>query len=386
MGRAIPCLLAAVAVADAGARVLPIDPLTFRAWEALSRYRPPGTAFEPNRRYVRDRSYGDAAAMGNLSDLRQYRREAFTTDARGFRNAAAAHEDGIDAILAGDSFAVGSGVTDDATLSVMLSRALRCEVYNAGGMPPDPDRLRALAQDLGLTSGLVVHAQAEDAALPVIPSRAKRAINRHLAAAAAEVGRVAARVRGLAFVSPLRIAAERMFKQIADDRTLPNSYASTVVRATLRTGDPILFVGSKLAYVRSRREASAGYWVWLQSELARSRLGLVVVLVPSKYRVYRDLIVDLPPRDGEDTTFLDRLAQALGAAGIAVIDLTAPLKAEAMRRAARGEYVYWRDDIHWNRDGIHVAADTISRDPHVATGACGPQRTAAGSRSAAARN
>ena len=110
MGRAIPAFLAVVFLADLAARWLPVDPLTFRAWEALTRYRPPGAAFEPNRRYVHPQSYGDSAAMGNLPERRQYRLETFTTDARGFRNTAAAVP--VTAILAGDSFAVGSGVSD----------------------------------------------------------------------------------------------------------------------------------------------------------------------------------------------------------------------------------------------------------------------------------
>ena len=84
----IPSLLVVVCLLDIASRFVSIDPLTFRAWEAVSRYRPAGAAFEPNRRYRNARSYGDLTAMGNLPGLRQYRTEVFTTDALGFRNAA----------------------------------------------------------------------------------------------------------------------------------------------------------------------------------------------------------------------------------------------------------------------------------------------------------
>jgi hypothetical protein len=379
MGRAIPALLAAVFVADVAARFVPVDPLTFRAWEALSRYRPPGAAFEPNRRYVHGQSYGDAAAMGNLPDLRQYRPEAFTTDARGFRNMGTSEERPVGILLAGDSFAVGSGVDDGATLSTMMSGALGCRVYNAAGVLPDPDRLRDLARDLGLHRGLVVHAYAEEVEPPSVPTSTKRELNRLIAGASSVVGRLAGLARGFVLVSPLRIASEKLFKQISNDRVLPNPYRTHVVRGTLANGDPILFVAAKLALVRSPRPVSADYWSWLDAELETAGLDLLVVLVPSKNTVYRSELVDPARRDDERGDFMDRLAQALAAAGVAVINLTPALAREAARRAPARDYLYWRDDIHWNREGIRLAADTIAGHPAF-SGAC-ERRHAAASRS-----
>src|SRR5260370_37968601 len=86
IGVVVPRLLALVVVADVVLRFTSVDPLTFRAWEALSRFRPPGAPFEPNRLYYREQAYGDAASMGNLPEAREYHAERFTTDARGFRN------------------------------------------------------------------------------------------------------------------------------------------------------------------------------------------------------------------------------------------------------------------------------------------------------------
>lgn len=378
VGRAIPALLAMVFLADIGARFLPVDPLTFRAWEAVSRYRPPGAAFEPNRRYVREGSYGDAAAMGNLPDLRQYRPEAFTTDARGFRNVTGNGHAAVGAILAGDSFAVGSGVADNLTLSTLLSRRLGCGVYNAGGMVPDPDRLRALAQGLGLRQGPVLHAYAEDVEPPSVPTSAKRALNRRIAEASSVAGRFAGLVRGFVLVSPLRILSERAFKAISDDRILPNGYASNVIRGTLANGDSMLFVASKVDHVRSRRTASAAYWAWLQAELQDARLDLLVVLVPSKYTVYRKFLVDHPLPERREAGFLDRLERELDASGVPVVNLTEPLSAEAARRVAHHEYLYWRDDIHWNGEGIQLAASTILRHTSLATAACEQHRATAG--------
>jgi hypothetical protein len=98
----------------------------------------------------------------------------------------------------------------------------------------------------------------------------------------------------------------------------------------------------------------------MQAELQPAHLDLVVVLIPSKYTVYRGLLVDQPATDGGEAPFLDRLEHALQAAGVAVINLTEPLKDEARRRAARHEYLYWRDDIHWNGEGIQLGATLIA--------------------------
>lgn len=375
MGRAIPAFLAIVFLADIGARFLPVDPLTFRAWEALSRFRPPGAAFEPNRHYVHPRSYGDSAAMGNLPELRQYRHETFTTDARGFRNTTVVAPPAV--ILAGDSFAVSSGVGDEETLSVALSRRLGCHVYNAGGMDPDPDRLRALAGELGLAHGLVVHAYAEDVAAPTVPPGSKRALNQAIVTATASVDRAIGLVRGFVLVSPLRILSERAFKHLANDRVLPNTYAASVISGTLRNGDAMLFIASKVAHVRGERAVSASFWSWLQAELQTAHLDLVVVLIPSKYTVYRALLVDQPATADGEARFLDRLERALQDAGVAVINLTGPLSAEARRRASRHQYLYWRDDIHWNSEGIQLGATAILDHPALATVDCAERRATA---------
>jgi hypothetical protein len=377
MGRAIPALLALVFCADIMARFLSVDPLTFRAWEAVSRYRPPGAAFEPNRRYIREQSYGDAAAMGNLPALRQYRPEAFTTDTRGFRNITSAGHSKVGAILAGESFAVGSGVVDEATLSATLSSRLGCGVYNAGGTPLDPDRLRGLAEDLGLLHGLVLHGYAEDAAPPTIPSSAKRAVNRHIADASPLLGRIAGLARGFVLVSPLQILSERAFKRISDDRILPNTYADNVIRATLTNGDSMLFVTSKVNHVRSERDASAASWMWLRSELHAVGLELFVVLIPSKYTVYGPLLAHRERARDNEMTFLDRLERELVASDVPVVNLTAALSREAADRARRHEYLYWRDDIHWNSEGIQFAASEILRHPAIGKVACGAHRTTA---------
>src|SRR5438132_5126668 len=194
LGRVIPALLVAVLLVDIALRFVSIDPLTFRAWEAMERYRPPGAAFEPNRRYYNSRSYGDLAAVGNLRELRQYRTEVFTTDALGFRNAAHVLDAEVGAILVGDSFAVGSGVRDEETLSSSLSRLWGCVVYNVGSEIPGvgPDQIPAIARRLSMRSRLVIRLHAEDAQEPTISTSWQVTVRKLVAWAPGEVRTVVA--------------------------------------------------------------------------------------------------------------------------------------------------------------------------------------------------
>ena len=64
-GRVMTALVALVGAADVVTRGLPIDAISFRAWEALIYYRPPDAPFEPLHRYDR-RSWGDLSNLGNL--------------------------------------------------------------------------------------------------------------------------------------------------------------------------------------------------------------------------------------------------------------------------------------------------------------------------------
>ena len=377
LGHVIPCLLVAVCLLDVVLRFASIDPLTFRAWEALRRYHPSGVAFEPNRRYFNERAYGNVASLGNLPQLRQYRTEVFTTDALGFRNAAHVLDAEVSAILVGDSFAVGAGANDDETPASRLSQLGGCVVYNAGSEAWDvvPDRITTIARRLNMRRRLVIRFYAEDAEVPAIPTSRQITFRKPVAWAQAAVPGLVGRLRGLLTVSPLQIVSEHALKALADDRILPNSYAGQVVRATLYNGDSMLFLASFVTNFHSRREVAVDYWRWLRDELRKARFDLLVVLVPGKYTVYRPFLVHQRPVGPGAGDYLDRLEHELQARGISVLNLTPVLSAEAARYLKRGEYLYWLDDIHWNARGIDVAAAAIREQWPLAEPSCRSPRS-----------
>jgi hypothetical protein len=68
----------------------------------------------------------------------------------------------------------------------------------------------------------------------------------------------------------------------------------------------------------------------------------------------------LPSADGA-ARFLDDLAADLRSRGVNTVSLVGPLRQAAASGLGRGEYIYWRDDTHWNPRGIRIAAEAIER-------------------------
>jgi len=377
LGYVIPRLLVVACLVDMGLRFMSIDPLTFRAWEAMGRYRPSGMAFEPNRRYYNARSYGELAALGNLPELRHYRSERFTTDALGFRNAPHVLDEEVGAILVGDSFAVGSGVSDDDTLSSRLGTLMGCVVYNAGSDANMvvPDEILALAGRLNLRSRVVIRLYTEGAPVPAIPTGQRMVWRKLVARTPAGVRTVVGRLRGLLTVSPLQGLSGRAWKALNNDRILPNSYASNVVKATLNNGDTMLFPSSQVNSFYHPHELSLDYWEWLRGDLKKAGFDLVVILVPGKYRVYRPFLVDQRPVGTWTGNDLNRLERALRAMEVPVLNLTPFLSNEAARHLERGEYLYLLDDNHWNARGVALSAAAIREQWPLTEAACSSPRS-----------
>src|SRR5208282_5162818 len=172
IGHLLPRLMLLFFVLDLVLRFVPLDPLTFRAWEAMLRHYPNAVGpFIPSKHYHRDNSYGGVASIGNLPSLRQYHSVDFTTDAFGFHNPPALAQPNPVGIVIGDSFAVGSELPEDQSLSAQLTERFGGYFYNAGSQQPLHLRsLEAAAQRLGLRHGLVIFEFLEARALQDPPA------------------------------------------------------------------------------------------------------------------------------------------------------------------------------------------------------------------------
>ena len=359
VGHLVPGLLLLFMVTDAALRLTQGVWGIFSASSGMRRSQTPGEAFLPNLRFEVPVTYGDLARMANIRDRDEQRSLRFSTDALGFRNVETSGP--VAGILFGDSFAM-AGDDDRETLSAQLGRRIGCTIYNAASPDdefrrPDLGLVRSLAKRIGMANGFVIVEQVERRAVESRIPR-ERPVRGKFRQAWSQFWR---QLGTLTRDAPVKRLAENVMKSIRDDRILPNNYLDNVVQGKLRNGVPILFLPSEFKTYEITRLPPLDYWIKLNQEFGKLQLKLMVVLVPNKHTVYRHLLEgeQKQPRGGQD--LLPELASALRAAGISAIDLTPVLRQHADAAFKQNKYVYWRNDTHWNADGVGIAADEIVR-------------------------
>jgi hypothetical protein len=366
LGRIIPLILAIAFAVDFSARFISLDWLSFRAWEALARYHAPCGPFRANAFYENPLSYGDLAALGNLPQYRQYRREIFSTDTFGFRRNSLLKPppEKADILVVGDSFIVGTGVNDDETLSAKLERSLGFGVYNGGGHDTDRqdlDYILALAHRLNIRKGTVIYEYYQRHSLP-----SREYLFGDTTSEGANYSCQDWKTRffiwydGFVDTSPLQIFFQRMFKRLQNNSILPNSLRSEVTIKTLKNGEPMLFYSRDFVVSRlERRPIDVSGFSNLAAELRKHNLRLVLLLVPTKYAVYRPLLRDDDTEKVDQSSYLDLVEKTLREFQIPVINLLHPFRKKAQEDYQQGRYIYWRDDTHWNSRGVELAAQEI---------------------------
>src|SRR5262249_34708295 len=100
------------------------------------------------------------------------------------------------------------------------------------------------------------------------------------------------------------------------------------------------------------------YFASLRQRLADRNLRLTVLLVPDKYTVYGPLLENKPVDLGGER-LLAAIEQELRQTDTPVVNLTQEFQASAAEALGRNEYIYWRDDTHWNPSGIKLAAASL---------------------------
>jgi hypothetical protein len=84
-----------------------------------------------------------------------------------------------------------------------------------------------------------------------------------------------------------------------------------------------------------------------------------VYFVPTKYRVYEKYLKLPSALPNAQWDYLNSLCQKYQ---LRCSNLTAPLARQSDALLKQGEFTWWRDDTHWNRHGIAVAARVVASD------------------------
>ena len=327
---------------------LPPGALCFRGWEAAGPRSALPMPFAPDRRFATDRAYGDLANISNRRALRVYRAETFTTDALGCRNDPAwARERRIDALFLGGSFIAGVGQDDAHTVAALLSGALHRRVYNAGGIAtPAHELVTRIAAHFDFRRGpvlreILVRGDVLAGLTRPPPTAPASALWQHVP---------------LAGPTPLAILALHALEALEDDRLLPNRHAGRAALRTLSSGAPILFLHDELGVPEIGLDRDP-----LTDWLSAQGYAVTVVLMPTKYQVYRPYLAGQSAPDGPDEAALADLARRFTAAGYRVVEPFARLRAAAANLA---DPVYWPDDTHLTPAGARIVADEIARVWH----------------------
>jgi hypothetical protein len=344
-GYLLPRVLLLWALLDVMLRFAPPQWYTFRVHEFAMITGPHDQGpFRTNLTYQNSRAYGDLASLGNCTDCRQYRPMSIHFDERGFANPASSGP--YDAILVGDSFGIGAEQREDSTLASQISQRTGLSIYNACSpvRAITRENLLALIDQLGMTHGTVFFELMD------------WSLGYFRAAQEAPGFEGLERWSRNAEYSPLTNVSRELVGRIYDGQLMPNPYEVNVVRKLLPDGRSILFQPDDLRDgVPDAPKLWARYFRVLNKELRQRNFRLIVILVPSKYTVYQLLIKDAPKTNKSEA--FEELQKRLK--DMPVVNTTAGLQQAASDELEHGRLLYWRDDTHWNGDGVRVAADQL---------------------------
>ena len=305
--------------------------------------------------------YGDLAAMTGMQAVREPRFVKFQTDAKGFRNGPLRSP--IDAIVLGDSFSAGVGVSQTKTWAALLGERLGWSIYNLSypGGPYDqylnfsietPElHLTPKAQlvwtlytgnDLDDTGG-------ETWDLDALPWR---------------TGISAALVTYRTFRdrSPLSQAWDSVrsrWRGISDD---------VVIRPLPDDRSILLYRPQEIWGLRGRTEVERHpNFSKLQTTLREmnakvDRMGMhaTVIILPTKGEVYRWLLQPESKAEGQSSGFAQAVLAACRQISLTCVDSRAYLESEAKRIYDRShELLWWRDDTHLNELGHNALATFV---------------------------
>jgi hypothetical protein len=344
---------------DVCLRRLPIRTVAFRQWE-VAEFAPTALGpWVPGLRYRNPKSYGDLSNFANLPQYRVSRTDVFTSDADGFRNTPGATGQ-VRIVVAGDSFMAGGSLSDSETLSAQLSALTGVAAYNAAPKVTWQVLDQVLARHqvrnglvvLGISEGRITSNLFLDSSETWIDS----AMRRVAPSFQKELRTTEIRTTAWLEYSPLRVFLSRAFRSIENDKYLPNPGAALVGPMELTNGHRMLFYTNAPKSVFFANESDAGYFVRVRERVRQTGNELLVVMIPGRYRVYRPLMKS----GGLLDSAYARLIPALDRAGVPAIDLTPLMSTQAAELLPQGKYNFQDDDTHWNRLGVHCAAEAIA--------------------------
>jgi len=305
-----------------------------------------GDVYKPDIQYNMKSLFGDIQAMENIGVMEPHE-FIYHTDSLGFRNPVNYH--GQEFILVGDSFIAGVADTQSCLVTEWLRREHQLDTYNLG-YPGDMDdyvnRIKAFRHRYGdhfRVLLFIFEGNDFNFAYTGKPTPKLGLSKRYTSA-----------FKNTSLWRYTRWLYLRAAKSKSGEKI------GAVVKPI--GGRSVAFYKQDLAAVENHTRLMESQMHFVSAIQDIKPVLSQIFFIPTKYRVYNQWIsqTKLP---NEQWNYL---ATAASQAGIPVYDLTPALTTEAVRLLPEGQYVFWRDDTHWNCNGMRVAANEVARfiNPH----------------------
>lgn len=300
-------------------------------------------AYRKNARIEMIAPHGDLKAL-TAADLAQPRKVVFQTDSAGFRNDRD-YADG-DLVLIGDSFVVGMGDSQADTLSTQLTRDHGVPAYNLGHPGDISDYLavwRAFRrQHPGPVRAALFLFEGNDFEAAYKPAKTEQP---------SLLARYAGGYYGFFTSSDLY-------------RVTKSLYARATKAGSIAASDSVrieTLAGQKMGLYTPYIAVSERQQLELPAALRADLIALAgeveqVFFIPTNYRVYARHL-GAPALPNAQWQALSKLCSQQH---WRCTDLTPGLVAAADALLAKGQFIWWLDDTHWNRAGIKVAAEVVA--------------------------
>jgi len=350
-------LLGATLLVNLGLGILKIDNrIYYREHERFTVYNGDMqmSSYKKNVDTVVKIPFGDTYAVGGNKNIEIEPRDIrFKTDSLGFRNDGAYR--GQKYVLVGDSFVVGNDNSQEDTIQSQLKETYGIDTYclaYPGGIPEYVKFIlylqRKYRDDFKVLLFLF-----EGNDFPESYSRRQLTLRKPYLKAFFQ-GYRAFFSETVLYRYTYSIAARRSKKSFTA-RVLPvnghrigdfEEYITATERETYHFPEKVV---PMLSLVRDRIDH--------------------IFFIPTKFRVYYPLMegVNRKPLPNAQWEAVKALA---GRLNIPCTDLTGPLFAESEKLLKENKFTYWKDDSHWNRLGMAVAAKVIAGQ--ISAGRQGP--------------
>ena len=315
---------------------------------------PEGYFRRPSYDYFRGPRPGESVITLGIATDRRYDVE-YRYDRNGFRNQQDFDQETVDMLLIGDSFLEGIHVPYEQLCSTQLGRLLGVDVYNLGQTDYGPVQELAVLHKFGilLHPRAVVWLFFEGNDLFIPDSYGKGPRSTELTA------RWVDEFRGRSFLrNALAVMGGYLNLVRWRDSDRARKRSARLVSETgrdLTMYFPVEPGGILLHQLRKAQE------ILLKAKSFCDHNGIQFLLatVPTKFRVYRELLTISPDselRDWEVNDLPDQLSRWCAEAGIEYLDLTPALRSVSQA----GSLVYFVDDLHWTEQGHKVVARELA--------------------------